>query len=60
MKKNKLIGQIFAIAIILILLATGLPFSGSLSVTVPVVSAGNSASVSKISSLLSLHIVDLG
>jgi len=57
MKKNKLIGQIFAIAIILILLATGLPFSGSLSVTVPVVSADNSSSVSKISSLLSLRIM---
>jgi subtilisin family serine protease len=56
MKKNKLIGQIFAIAIILILLATGLPFSGSLSVTVPVVSASDSSSISKISSLLSLRV----
>jgi len=56
MKRNKLVRQVFAIAIILILLATGLPFSGSLSVTIPVVSADNSASISKISSLLSLRI----
>ena len=56
MKRNKLVRQIFAIAIILILLATALPFSRSSAADVPAVSVGNSTSVSKISSLLSLRI----